>query len=150
MCCVQWVCKRCFAQRCFWKVFEIHKSPGDGHCLLHSIKSSLLFQTSTNVTISDLIEGIINEVLNNSYDYIDFHESLHDLYNEIDAYMSYRICDAPSGDLEPQIVANAINVNRTVVTETRDAYYATERVPCARTASKSEIVIWKYQNTLRL
>ena len=26
----------------FWKMLHIHNSPGDGHCLLHSIKSSLL------------------------------------------------------------------------------------------------------------
>ena len=133
---------------CFWKVFEIHKSPGDGHCVLHSIKSSLFSQTSTNVTISDLIEGIINEVSNNSYDYIDFSESLHDLYNEIDAYVNDRIYDTSSGDRVPQIVANAINVDKTIVTETRDEYYATERVPCTRTASESEIrKEWNLSNT---
>ena len=58
--------------------------------------------------------------------------------------MNDRIYDTSSGDLVPQIVANAINVNITIVTETRDEYYATERVPCTRTASESEIVIWKY------
>ena len=59
--------------------------------------------------------------------------------------MNDKIYDTPSRDLVPQIVAIAINDNITIVTETRDEYYATERVPCTRTASESErIVIWKY------
>ena len=45
----------------FWKMYEINKSPGDGHCLLHSIISSLFYQLCMNVTMSELIKGIINE-----------------------------------------------------------------------------------------
>ena len=91
-------------------MYEINKSPGDGHCLLHSIISSLFYQLCMNVTMSELIKGIMNDITDRSSDYIDFFNgSLHDLHRDLNSYVKDKKYDSPFGDLVPTIIANAMN-----------------------------------------
>ena len=128
----------------FWNEYEIHKSPGDGHCLLHSVISSLHFQSSVNLTISELIQGIIDETSTKSDFYKDFMKgSLYDLYRGLNAYVNYKVYDTSFGDLVPHIISNAIHVNITIVSGTQNQGYATHLVPCTASETQHDIVIWK-------
>ena len=93
--------------------------------------------------MSDLIKGLVNEVSTRSHDYIDFSESLQDLHNEINDYVNYKRYDTSSGDLVPQIIANAIKINITIVSEIQNQGYTTHRVPCTQTVTENEVIIWK-------
>lgn len=48
-----------------WKEYEIAKSPGDGHCLLHSILTGLKIVMEESYTEDKLINSIRNELMNN-------------------------------------------------------------------------------------
>ena len=128
----------------FWNEYEIHKSPGDGHCLSHSVISSLHFQSSVNLTISELIQGIIDETSTKSDFYKDFMKgSLFDLYRGLNAYVNYKVYDTSFGDLVPHIISTAIHVNITIVSGTQNQGYATHRVSCTASETQHDIVIWK-------
>ena len=41
----------------FWSHYSIEYSPGDGHCFMHSVKSSLKSQLSIDVSIRKIINA---------------------------------------------------------------------------------------------
>ena len=72
----------------FWDYFEISLSPGDGHCLLHSIVSSMASQNQRDLTLSQLTNAIVNETTLNSTTYEQFiNGSKNDLIYGMKAYV---------------------------------------------------------------
>ena len=65
-----------------------------------------------------------------------------DLHNEINDYTNYKKIWS-SDDLVPQIIANAIKINITIVSEIQNQGYTTHRVPCTQTVTENEVIIWK-------
>ena len=65
-----------------WKYCKIHNSPADGHCLLHSIVSSLKYQFLRNVNIdTNYLLGVIsNEISQYPEIYMCFIENIDGLF----------------------------------------------------------------------
>ena len=127
----------------FWEKYKINRSPGDGHCLLHSIISSMAFQIKTIITLSELIQAIISETISNSSEYDFINGPSSNLWSGLTAYVDEKIYDTLFGDLVPHIIANAIYVNIIIVRETESREYTTLHVPCTRVLTESNVVIYK-------
>ena len=80
----------------FWFSYNIVKSPGDGHCIMHSIVNSLNVCAASGVTIYD-VNGRV------------------DLLNGLSEYINDKIYDTSFGDLVPVILTNALSVNLLIV-----------------------------------
>ena len=97
-----------------------------------------------NITMSELINGIINEISSKTCDYICFMAgSLHTLYKGLYGYVNEKVYNTSFGDLVPQIIANAIKINIIIVSGTQSQGYTTHYVPCTRAVTKTEVIIWK-------
>ena len=70
-----------------------------------------------NIPTSGIIKGIVCQVSTRSHDHVDLSESLQDLHNGINVYVYDENHDMQSDDPVPQIIANAIHFNGTIVTE---------------------------------
>ena len=127
----------------FWEKCEINRSPGDGHCLLHSIICSIAFQNGAIVTLSELIQAIISETTSNDSEYDFINSSSFNLWSGLTAYVDEEIYDTLFGDLVPHIIANAIPVNIIIVTETESCEYLTQYVPCNRLITDDNVVIYE-------
>ena len=55
-----------------WSMFKLIKSPGDGHCLMHSVVNSLNVTNTNNANISLLLKQLTEETVDNAHRYIDF------------------------------------------------------------------------------
>ena len=108
----------------FWEKCEINRSPSDGHCLLHSILSSIAFQNGIVITLSELIQAIITETKLDSSEYDFINGSSCNLWSGLIAYVNEKEYESLFGDLVPHIIANAIFVNIIIVTETGSHEYA--------------------------
>ena len=56
----------------FWFSYNIIKSPGDAHCIMHSVVNSLNVCAASGVTIYDVMKQLTDETVRNSYRYIYF------------------------------------------------------------------------------
>ena len=99
------------------------------------------FKNHIDVTMSELIYGIIDEISTKSSDYINFMDgSVYALYKGLDAYVYGKVYNTSFGDLVPQIIANAMNVNIIIVNGTRSRWYTMLCVPCIRNVTRIEII----------
>ena len=86
-----------------------------------------------NITMSELINGIINEISSKTCDYICFMAgSLHTLYKGLYGYVNEKVYNTSFGDLVPQIIANAININIIIVSGTQSQGYTTHYILVGR------------------
>ncbi len=92
--------------------WEIHNSPPDGHCLLHSFISSCSNQlpSLTGLSLESIIMSIKNEVNNNIPEYTSFGLSAASLAQQLNAYLLYRDYDSPSM-MVPLVLARAYSIN---------------------------------------
>ena len=128
----------------FWEVYETHRSPGDGLYLLHSVISALRLQTHTELTMSELIYGIIDEIFIKSSDYIHLMDvSVYAFHKGLNAYIYEKVYNTSFSDLVPQIIAHAMNINIIIVFGTRWRGYTMHCVPWIRNVTRNEIIIWK-------
>ena len=92
------------------------RSTGDGHCLLHSVASSLWYQANVKVNTEDIINVIRDKITTSSLDYIDrFNGSIHDSNQCVYAYINDKIYNTPFGDLVPEVIANGLNININII-----------------------------------
>ena len=70
--------------------YSVKNSPGDGHFLMHSLKSSLKFQLDIEVSIDRLSNMTINETLLNRPDYLPStrDDNVNNLMNELFDYIN--------------------------------------------------------------
>ena len=61
----------------FWDKCEIRVSPADGHCLIHSVVSSVNSQIGNEVyfEMSDILEAIQTETITHMDEYVEFLEA---------------------------------------------------------------------------
>ena len=93
------------------------KSPGDGHCIMHSVVNSLNVCAASGVTIYDVMKQLTDEMVRNYYRYIDFIDGNDRvaLLNRLSEYINDKLCDTSFGDLVPVILTNALSVNLLIV-----------------------------------
>ena len=126
----------------FWEKCEINRSPGDGHCLLHSIISSIAFQNGTVITLTELIQAIMTETKLNSSEYDFINGSSCNLWSGLTTYVNEKEYESLFCDLVPHIIANAIFVNIIIVTETESHEYI-HYIPCNSLVTDNNVVIYK-------
>ena len=107
----------------FWLNYNIVKSPGDGHCLIHSVLTSLNFglsaESNSNVNASGLFSKLTDETVKHVNRYVDFIDGngSESLLCGLDEYIHDRKYDTSFGDLVPIILSNALSVNLLIVTK---------------------------------
>ena len=107
-----------------WCDYGISISPGDGHCILHSVICSYNSQhgAKPSLEMGHLITLIRYEVMDNVTDYIPHIDdnSRLKLFTYLNRYINNKVYDTSFGDLVPLIVANAIRMNLVIIDKTND------------------------------
>ena len=117
--------------------YEIIRSPGDGHCILYSVTSSLWYQADVKVNTEYIINVFKDEITSRTLDYIDcFDGSIHDLCESLFAYMNDKIYERSFDDLVHEVIANGMNINVNII----DGLLI-HRVPCTRNETNINIFI---------
>lgn len=85
---------------------------GDGFCLLHAIKTSLMHDYDELAFTDDLKTRILNYLLDNTHNYDDFHNlSPEQLIEETTKFFESRDFDTDFGDMFVQMAADALSLN---------------------------------------
>ena len=94
----------------FWLWFDIVKSPKDGHCIMHSLKTCLSCQTCMTTHDTDLIEMLIWEC-KNSDKYLPNHYvgDINQFYSEMEQYVRYKLYNTRFCDIIPIIMSTVLN-----------------------------------------
>ena len=115
-----------------WKYCEIHNSPADVHCLLHSVVSSLKYQFLHNVHIgTNYLLGVIsNEISQYPEKYMCFIENndANMFYEGFERYAKYKHYNSVFGDHVPMILANASKIDLIVIEGSFDDLFNFETV----------------------
>ena len=112
----------------FWDAYSVTRSPGDGHCLLHSVAASCnsLTRLSSSITTEQLMYMVRDEVIEHAELYLQFLvDSCHnDLVYHMNQYVFNKIYDTDFGNLVPLVLANALHVNIGIISEGVQGYNA--------------------------
>ena len=109
--------KQLISEDSLWTKFNITKSPGDGHCFLHSVVTSLNAQLPKLRPLdkTTLTCKLDDETLFNAKQYCGVMGSGKTLLKELNDYVVNRVYDTLFGDIVPNIVANALGIGFVIV-----------------------------------
>lgn len=111
-----------------WEFCDIHLSPGDGHCFLHSVVTSFRDQFVPSVEMNKqfLITAMKMELSRNSERYLPFVEGsdVQNLYDGFNEYICHKMYDIDFGDLVPDIICNALDIKCIIINEDRYKTYS--------------------------
>ena len=103
-----------FKNGVIWNDCSVVKSPADGHCLLHSVVSSMKSQLfpPLETNTSALLSLIKNEFKSHPERYIRFipGNKMSSFYRDFDRYAYSRIYDSKSVDIIPNILCNVFDM----------------------------------------
>ena len=101
---------------------QVLKSPGDGHCFLHSL-SAALYETHMPLSIEAIKAKIFTETINTYDQYVPFLDSYTktELISGLGKYLIQRHYNQSFGDIVPFICANALNVRIRIFNEISSA-----------------------------
>ena len=119
-------------------MFTVKKSPGDGHCFIHSVATGIeSMHPSDRVTGNEILDKLKNEVISYAPWYIPFVDgaSMLNLLYGMHAYIDHKQYDIPFGDIVPQVVANALEMNIVIISKNDtnfscDVVSPTYHLPC--------------------
>ena len=96
----------------FDEMYDIVKSPMDGHCFIHSLIYSVNRSGNKFISYMDLIKIIRNETTRNMGTYMNYLvEYTHNqVLNEMENYLKSKIYNSNYVDLIPFITANALGI----------------------------------------
>ena len=109
----------------FWDSYQLRTSPGDGHCFIYSMVTGIKsLHPSCNISSNDILGRLWEETTNNSDMYIPFIKirSKESLCNGLKAYVLHKVYNTSFGDLVPQIVVNALEINLIIIHKLEDTY----------------------------
>lgn len=90
---------------------RINKSPGDGHCLIHSIKYSINNDTGLcTYNNTDLLAAMQEEVYNNLQEYSAYLPT-QNIVNQMNRYLNEKFYNSDFVDILPLIFANCLKTN---------------------------------------
>ncbi len=97
--------------------WALHRSPMDGHCLLHNAVTSYNSQLpdSPKLLLSSLIEKIVLHVNSHLTDYTIFGLSVPKILSQLEKYIHERKYNSDFGDLVPLIITQVLSVNLLVL-----------------------------------
>lgn len=94
------------------KLFNVVKSPGDGHCFIYSIANSLLKQHNHSVTHHEIISKLFIETTQNMPFYAMISGlSSKEAGNQLSKYLLHKIFNSDFVDIIPIVTANALKCN---------------------------------------
>ena len=106
----------------FFNYYSVDRSPGNGHCLLHSIAHShkAHWPHEPALTIVDIINLSESEIINYWERYISFirENTIQNLMLQMYDYTRKKIYDSDLGDLIPQIISDPLNIEIMIVERT--------------------------------
>ena len=108
----------------FWTSYTVGYSPGDGHCFLHSVKSSLKSQWGIEVSIDILLRLIRHETIINRIDFIPVinGNNVYNLTKGLSDYTERKIYDSWYGDIVLTITANALDTKLIVIEKLENCF----------------------------
>ena len=99
--------------------YNIIKSPGDGHCFVHSVAKSWFSQLPDNPCFNKdvLLVKIKKETYDNAYQYVDYidGDGLKSLYSGANNYIIHKLYNTSYRDIVPYIMFNDIHINFVIV-----------------------------------
>ena len=108
--------------------WTILTSPGDGHCILHSVVSSFRQQLPhlPGISMDYVVTALSNETISNSEYYLPFTEDLSiiALRRGLRLYIMDKEFDQSFCDLVPMILANALKLSITVLNQSTDGLFS--------------------------
>ena len=104
----------------FWRDFNIHASPGDGHCFMHSVLRFLHNMPVINLSIPclrNVFELLKLETISNIGYYTPFYDNFtkDQLLNQMKMYITDKVYDTRYGDLVPLVTSNALNIGIVII-----------------------------------
>lgn len=106
-----------------WKACQVVKSPADGHCLLHSVISSMKTQLlpPIEMNICTLLYLIQNELFCHLQRYVDFmdEKDFSHMKRSFQNYACYKIYDSNFVDIVPNILCNIFDIQLFLIMEGR-------------------------------
>ena len=110
----------------------INPSPGDGHCLLHSIISSLFYQHRHHTTMVEIKNNVWSEITKHQSLYLGFltepeNTSGH-LMQLLKGYLDHKQYNTSLGDMVPVAVANSMKINVHIINQINDEGLVEDRV----------------------
>ena len=103
----------------FWSIYKLIISPGDGHCLMHSLVTTLNYLNHDIKNYCTLPENLRWECVRNQWMYLsDFDGNVNDFHDEIEHFINNRIYDTGFCELIPGIMSNVLNNTITVIDKT--------------------------------
>ena len=98
-----------------------HISPGDGHCLLWSLITSMKYQQhgSRSISMDELKAYVFCETINNADKYLPFVKDMspRNLFSGLRAYLLSKCYNQDFGDIVIKVLANAFNVKLRILNE---------------------------------
>ena len=101
----------------------ISRSPGDGHCLLHSILTSLTNQIGSTINLNSLKSQIFIETLKRAQIYSTYIPDSESLLSLLHKYMLQKKYDTSFGDILPNIIANTLRINLSIIDQSGNAFH---------------------------
>ena len=100
----------------FWTYFKLIKSPADGHCLIHSIVTVLIFLNHNIQDHCTLFDKLKWECDNHHAKYLpDFIGTFDDFHYQMNQYIYNRVYDTGFCDLIPSILCNILNTTIVII-----------------------------------
>ena len=131
----------------FWESYQLRTSSGDGNCFIYSIKS---LHPSCDISSNDILGRLWEETINNSDKYIPFikNRSKESLCNGLTAYVIHKVYNTSSGDLVPQIVVNALEINLITIHKMEDTNELNTLLPWHSDSLNDRCVVFFFKNGL--
>ena len=110
------------------KKYCIVKSPGDGHCFIHSIVTGIksMHPSICHIQATDhgVLEALKAETFCNAHTYIQISKgvSFESLMRGMNAYVYHKPYDSLFGDIVPNIISNALKINIMIIPKTDNMF----------------------------
>ena len=133
----------------FWKKYCIVKSPGDGHCFIHSIVTGIksMHPSICHIQATDhgVLEALKAETICNAQTYIPISKgvSFESLMRGMNAYVYHKQYDSLFGDTVPNIISNALEINIMIIYKTDNMFRVQEISPINQSSPRRYIMVYK-------
>ena len=128
--------------------FHIVKSPGDGHCLVHSLSRSIFYQLGRTTDYHDVKCRIFAETIKNRNQYIQFLQDVtpRSYVQLVKNYLFYKHYNNTFGDILPMIIANAYHINLAILDEYNDGTFRKVEVNAIKPSECTLVYLHRFKD----
>ena len=112
---------------------KISRSPGDGHCLLYSILTSITNQTGFSINLNSLKSQVFIETVQRAQFYSTYIPHTESLLCLLHKYFLQKKYDTSLGDILPNIIANTLRINLSILNQSGNAFHKINILPTVAT-----------------